>query len=98
MQIDQGSLKNAPGALQSECRHDYCDDEVRPTSTRAKKMPSAASRTVTLPRTSLRVQIHAECMLESPSRYAQSCTKEAALAASAVKPTAPMVKASGSVP
>ena len=45
--------------------------------------PAAANNTARLPSTSLRVQIHAERMLASPSRKAQSKPKDAALAASA---------------
>src|SRR5215471_1696077 len=60
--------------------------------------PAAASKTAKLPSTSLRVQIHAERMFASPPRWAQSRPNEAALAAKAAKPTAPMVKALGKVP
>jgi len=60
--------------------------------------PSAASSTARLPSTSLRVQIHAERMFESPSRNAHSSANETALARSAAVPTAPMVNACGTVP
>jgi hypothetical protein len=55
--------------------------------------PSAASSTARFSSTSLRVQIHAERMFESPWRKAQSSANEIALARSAAVPTAPMVKA-----
>ena len=59
--------------------------------------PSAASSTARLPSTSLRVQTQAERILESPSRYAHNRANDIALARSAATPTAPMVKASGTV-
>ena len=60
--------------------------------------PAAASRAAKFPSTSLRVQIQAERILASPSRYAQSRPNDIALAARAAKPIAPIVYAFGNVP
>src|SRR5262245_52732792 len=60
--------------------------------------PSAASITARLPSTSLRVQIHTERMLASPLRNRYNSAATAAFTASAAKPTAPIVVASGGTP
>src|SRR4051812_31290063 len=84
-------------ALKREDGHDGCNDEVGHPAP-VPNTPAAASSTARLPTTSFRVQIQAERILASPSRNAQSSPNDAALATSAVMPTAPIAKALGSVP
>jgi hypothetical protein len=55
--------------------------------------PSAASNTARFPSTSLRVQIHAERIFESPILWNHKMPNDMALAVSAAEPTAPIATA-----
>jgi hypothetical protein len=57
--------------------------------------PSAASNTARFPSTSLRVQIHAERIFESPILWNHKMPNDMALAVSAAEPTTPIVTALG---
>ena len=77
---------------------------ITPATTRSGQLrpvpntPSAASITATLLNASLRVHSHTPRMLASPSRQAYSSRATPTLAASASRPTEPMVSASGVMP